>query len=112
MNPQQLDHYLESILESREPYIPDEGFTSRVIAELPRRGVSPWVRMAIIGVFAIASCALVFFVLPSGNVITQAMENVLFALSHLKIPAFSSLLIGGLLIGCAAGLAKLEMERV
>jgi hypothetical protein len=111
MNPQDLDQYLESLLESREPYIPDEGFTSRVITTLPQHSVSPWVRMGIIGVFAIASCALVFFILPSGTILTQAMENVAFALMYLKFPGFSSLLITGLLIGCAAGLAKLEMNR-
>ena len=53
-DPEQPQDPLEVLLRESEEYIPDNGFTTRVLASLPRRRQHRWLRLTVLSLATIA----------------------------------------------------------
>jgi hypothetical protein len=76
MQPDDLDHDLGRFLAAEREAIPDDGFTRRVQAGLPRRTPSPWVRSAVLVGMTSAGCALALFVVPGAEGLRAVLATV------------------------------------
>ena len=66
---------LDALLREADVYIPDDGFTARVIAVLPRRRRRPWLRLAVLSVATLAGAGLAAWQLPSGSALLAAIPR-------------------------------------
>jgi hypothetical protein len=66
---------LDVLLREADVYIPDNGFTARVIAVLPRRRRRSRVRLAVLSVATLAGAGLAAWQLPSGSALLAAVPR-------------------------------------
>jgi hypothetical protein len=70
---------LDALLREADVYVPDDGFTARVIAALPRRRRRSWLRLEVLSGAALASAGLAAWQLPSGGDLLAAIPRNLTA---------------------------------
>jgi hypothetical protein len=58
---------LDVLLREADEYVPDNGFTARVLTALPARRRKSWLRLAILGAATMVSSALAVWWLPSAS---------------------------------------------
>ena len=66
---------LDTLLREADDYIPDNGFTARVIAVLPRRQRHSWLRLAVLSVATLAGAGLTAWQLPSASALLIAIPR-------------------------------------
>ncbi|MBI3880568.1 MAG: hypothetical protein HY301_10970 [Verrucomicrobia bacterium] len=71
---------LDTLLREADGYIPDNGFTARVVAALPQRRRHSWIRLMVLSCGTLASAALAAWLLPSGSALLAAIPRNLTAL--------------------------------
>jgi hypothetical protein len=67
---------LDALLrDDAENYLPDNGFTARVVAVLPARRRHPWARLVVLSAATLAGAALAAWQLPSGGQVLNALPR-------------------------------------
>jgi len=66
---------LDALLREADVYIPDNGFTARVVAALPRRRRHSWLRLGVLSVATLAGAGLAAWQLPSGSALLTAIPR-------------------------------------
>ena len=66
---------LDVLLREADDYIPDNGFTTRVVAALPRRQRHSWLRLAVLSFATLAGAALAAWQLPSASMLFDAIPR-------------------------------------
>ena len=107
MNDEPLDKMLTSAY-AEEPHIDDNGFTSRVMQQLPSPALTARRRMLVLTVSSVAACVCAIPALPSLAFVATSVSDVLVAAMNLQLPAVSSLALLGLLVWMTARLARAE----
>ena len=86
---------LDTLLREADDYIPDNGFTARVIAVLPRRQRHSWLRLIVLSCATLASAGLAAWLLPSGSALLAAIPHNFTALqwqtAAVLLPIFAAL---------------------
>ncbi len=106
-----LDELLTKHLRDSHPYLPDDGFTSRVMANIPAPQRSPrWARTLLVGIPAVIVGLLVFGQLPLIETTQQIWQWALTA-DLLTVLITGAGISGVTLLACLAWLAR-DMELV
>ena len=85
MKDREKEDWLEMSLSESEPYIDDDGFSKRVLHNLPARVERPeWLKAVILLSAAALSSICVFILLPDSQIIATMIEN-LFSFSALDL---------------------------
>jgi hypothetical protein len=71
---------LDALLREADIYIPDDGFTARVVATLPRRRRHSWLRLAVLSSATLIGASLAAWQLPSASTLLDAVPRSLTAL--------------------------------
>ena len=66
---------LDALLRESDVYIPDDGFTARVVASLPQQRKRSWLRLAVLSGATLAGAWLAAFQLPSGSALLAAIPS-------------------------------------
>jgi len=66
---------LDALLRESDVYIPDDGFTARVVAALPRRRKRSWLRLAVLSGATLVGAGLAAWQLPSGSALLAAIPR-------------------------------------
>jgi hypothetical protein len=86
MNPPEPNDPLDALLRGRNQYVEDNGFTSRVIARLPRRRDRFWLRQIfLLGATALGSVLAVLW-LPWKNLLPLDLSALLSLNSQVLLP--------------------------
>ena len=108
MNPPEPNDPLDALLRGRNQYVEDDGFTSRVIARLPRRRDRFWLRqILLLGTTALGSVLAVLW-LPWKNLLPLDLSALLSPNSHVLLAWMLVLSVVGSLIG--AFIAAVQWE--
>ena len=75
MEKENQNDWLESLLQEKEPEIKDNGFTRRVMASMPAPAKHTRIRTGIVLVATLLASLLVFFLLPAGDFLIQALQK-------------------------------------
>ncbi len=68
---------LDALLRDADEYVPDSGFTARVLASLPPRRRRPWLRLAILATTTLLASALAAWQLPPvSDLLTLAVQGI------------------------------------
>ncbi len=68
---------LDALLRDADDYVPDNGFTARVVASLPPRRRWAWSRLAILGTTTLLACVLaVWWLPPVGELLRLAVQGI------------------------------------
>lgn len=66
---------LDALLREADPYIPDDGFTARVLTSLPRRRRHGWLRLGVLSLATFAGAVLVVWNLPAAGAALTALPR-------------------------------------
>ena len=111
MNDQEVDKRVEELLNRKEAYLADDGFTAAVMLALPARRAFPaWARGLIIITAASVAAAIGFFIVPDGRYIFDAVKDVFISPLALRIPSIASVIIVGLTIWGAIATVRTSTE--
>jgi hypothetical protein len=110
MKPDELDAMLERMLAEKEEYIPDDGFTGRVLCSLPPPRLNPAVRMTILALCATAGLAVTAFLTPAGKTVLQGVVVTAQSIVALSPPPLWSIAVVSILLLGAFGATRLERD--
>jgi len=110
MRPDEADAMIEKLLAEPEGYIPDNGFTARVMGVLPAPALSPAVRLAILTAFVALGLAVVCFVTPAGAAVIRAVLVAAGNATSLHMPPVWSLAVLATVVLGLVGLTRLGRE--
>jgi len=102
---------LREMLNSEKEYIPDDGFTNRVLGKLPATRLSPFLRYAIITAFTAVAAGIVLFIAPGFTVVTNAVIESALALARLQLPPLGSLSVVVIFTAVALLPLRLALRR-
>jgi hypothetical protein len=74
-NPPESSDPLDTLLRESDAYIPDNGFTARVLTSLPARGKHSWRRFAVLSIALFVGALLLVWQLPSAPSIVSALPK-------------------------------------
>jgi hypothetical protein len=96
-----LDKMLTEMLDPEKRYIPDDGFTMRVLGNLPAAAPRPIVRYCILTAFTTMAALFGLFIMPGFKAITDAIMESTIALASQRMPPLASLAMVGVVVAAA-----------
>jgi hypothetical protein len=93
-----FDDMLKGMLNLEKDYIPDDGFTNRVLGKLPASAPRPLLRYAILLAFTAVAAGIVLFISPGYTAVTNAVVESTTALARFQMPSFVSIAVVGIFI--------------
>jgi hypothetical protein len=93
MSEQNENDWLEEVLRQDAPYIPDAGFSARVVATLPQTRKLRWARLLIINGAGVIGGLIAWYVAPLKGWLIGSVTQLLYARSLADVPLVPVVLI-------------------